>query len=85
MWDTQLTRNHRIVFAYTSGLHRIIGCSTDEQPPIVLTEPQQISEFLASKEKPQRAFGLIHAYPRYLLYREIAPPEGLGTFDRRQQ
>ena len=80
-----MTRNHRIVFAYTSGLHRIMGCSTDETPPTLLGDVARISEVLAGTAKGQTMFGLIRAYPRYLLYREIAPPEGLGTFDRRQQ
>ena len=81
----RLTRNQRVVFAYASGLHRIIGCSTDEQPPTVLSEVQPISQFLAGEEAPQRVFGLVASKPRYLLYREITPPEGLGTFHGRQQ
>ncbi len=29
--------------------------------------------------------GLVKVTKHYVLYREIAPPEGLGTFDTRQQ
>ena len=67
------------------GVLQIIGL-TDKfggQPPAVYEGPRSINELL--QQVPPKQFSLIASKPRMLLYREIAPPEGLGTFDQRQQ
>lgn len=81
-----LQRNQRIVLEHTQGpfkgLHQITGHSDDfdgADPPTV-TEPFDITP-----GKRHGVAGLVRSNPRYLLYREITAPEGLGTFDRRQR
>ncbi len=71
---TNLTHNQRIVFAYASGLHRIMGCSEGETPPPVLESQVNISEMLdGSAAGPRPTFALVASKPRFLLYCEIAP------------
>ena len=63
----------RIIFAYANGLHRIMGCSTEETPPTLLGDVARISEVLAGTAKGQTMFSLAATKPRYLIYKEIAP------------
>lgn len=79
-------RNLRVVLEHTNGpfkgLHQITGHSDDLDPgpPPALTE-----EFDIAPGKRRGVAGLVRATSRYLLYRELTKPEGLGTFDRRQR
>ena len=64
----------RIVFAYANGLHRIMGCSTEEKPPALLGDVARISEVLAGTAKGQTMFDLVATKQRYLLYKERSLP-----------
>ena len=69
-----------------TGLSQIIGTvdQFDGETPSVLTPMPQISEVLRGDTR-EVSYGLIQSKPRFRIYREIVAPEGLGTFDRRQQ
>ena len=80
------TRNQRIVLEHTAGpyagLFQIKGHSDEfegRQPP-ALTDVFEI--------QPGQRLGvasLVKSTPRYVLYRELTRPAGLGIFDQRQQ
>ena len=79
-------RNQRVVLEHTqgpfAGLLQITGHSDDfggQQPP-TLTD-----EFDIMPGKRKGCAGLVKSTPRYVLYREITKPDGLGKFDRRQR
>ena len=76
----------RIVLEHTNGPHAGLmqitghGDSLDSWPP-----PTATDEFETTVD-PRKTFAqLVKATPRYLLYRELTKPEGLGTFDQRQR
>lgn len=79
-------RGRRVVLEHTNGpfkgLKQIMGHSDDfnGEPAPVTTD-----EFEINPGKRKGIAGLVKSTPRYLLYREITKPEGLGTFDRRQR
>lgn len=80
------SRGQRIVLQHTAGpfkgLHQIVGHSDEfkgTQAP-TLTEPSLITPGAR-----QGVAQLVQSKPRYLLYRELTKPEGLGTFDTRQR
>ena len=86
MPDIDSTRNQRVVLEHTNGpfkgLKQIMGHSDDfkgEPPPTVTPE------FDITPGTRKGVAGLVKSTLRFLLYREITKPEGLGTFDRRQQ
>lgn len=81
-----ITRNQRIVLEHTcgpyAGLHQIVGHSDQhggQQPP-ALTEP-----FTITPGERMALASLVKSTPRFLLYRELTVPEGLGRFDRAQR
>lgn len=76
----------RVVLEHTCGPHKglmqIMGTTDDidgAQPPAVT------DEFEISPWKRRGVAGLVRSNARFVLYREITAPEGLGTFDRRQR
>lgn len=79
-----LTRNQRVVFQHVHGPHpglfQIGGHTNDfngQQPPDILGPFKALGRSVTAS--------LVRSTPRYVLYREIAPPKGLGRFDRRQR
>lgn len=85
----EIARNQRVVLEHTAGpyagLMQIIG-HTDQfggRQPDEITEPFTI-EFPPPARHNVLA-GLVEAKPRYLLYRELSNPTGLGTFDKAQR
>jgi len=86
MPEPDTRRNQRVVLEHTqgpyAGLKQITGHSDelDPGPPPTMTE-----EFDITPGKRRGIAGLVKSTPRYLLYREITKPDGLGTFDRRQR
>lgn len=81
-----LAGGRRVVLEHTTGpykgLHQIMGHTDDfggKQPPTV-TDEFDIQPFAR-----RGVASLVRSNPRYLLYRELTKPEGLGTFDRRQR
>lgn len=79
-------RNQRIVLEHTTGpykgLFQVLGHTDEfegEQPPLT-------SEvFTITPGERQGQSCLVASHPRYLLYREITAPEGLGTFHKDQR
>ena len=88
MPDIDTRRNQRVVLEHTNGpfkgLKQIMGhvdnMGGGKGAPEATTE-----EFDITPGARKGIAGLVKSTPRYLLYREITKPEGLGTFDRRQR
>lgn len=80
-------RGQRIVLLHTrgphKGLHQIMGHSDDffgSGAPDTTTE-----EFVITPGTRKGIAGLVRSTPRYLFYKEVTAPEGLGTFDKAQR
>lgn len=82
----EIPRNQRVIIEHVTGklagISQIVG-HTDhfmgQQPPPLLKEMQSV----VAPAKIDA--GLVKAKPRYLVYREVTNPTGLGTFDRGQR
>lgn len=85
----EIARNQRVVVHHQTGpykgLFQIIG-HTDETggqvPPLVDDFKMTVGTKLNIREFP---IGLIASKTRFVLYREITNPTGLGRFDPRQK
>lgn len=79
-------REKRVVFQHRvgryKGLHQIMGTTAQfggQQPPAVS------GPFVASPDTRPALAELVKETPNFVLYTEVMPPEGLGTFDRAQR
>jgi len=71
----------RVVLLHRNGMHQILGVlPNDQQPPSVLTRQAGVLIDHLPVE-----LNLIQSKARYVIYREIMVPEGLGSFDKAQR
>ena len=85
----ELPRNQRIVFQHTAGphadLYQIIGHSDQFGGRAPDTQSQPFTVEFPPPARENVVATLVQSKPRYLLYRELTNPTGLGTFDRSQR
>ncbi len=81
----QHQQNQRVVLEHRAGPYAGLFQITGHASEIGDTPPSCTKPFEETVSGRWIQASLVKSTPRYVLYREIIAPEGLGTFDRRQK
>lgn len=81
----EIPNNQRVVLEHRTGrfrgLFQIMGHVSEFQDGLPVVTPPTVEW----PRKDAITACIVASRPRYVLYREITAPDGLGTFDRRQR